>query len=134
MFQIDLKSRKAIYAQIIDNFKRLIITGALHPDDKVPSIRDLAQMLTVNPNTVQKAYRELENQGYFYTVLGQGSFISAPDVPPDERLVTPEVEALYAQLTSVMQELVFRGQAGVVIIDFMQTQLQKQEDALKHTD
>ena len=111
MFQIDLKSRKAIYAQIIDNFKRLIITGALHPDDKVPSIRDLAQAITVNPNTVQKAYRELESQGYFYTVLGQGSFIATP--PENE--TTPEIEALYVQLTGIIQELIFRGQTPEAI-------------------
>ena len=112
MFQIDLKSRKAIYAQIIDNFKRLIITGALRPDDKVPSVRDLAQAITVNPNTVQKAYRELESAGYFYTVLGQGSFIATPtesETPP------PEVEALYAQLASIIAELIFRGQGPETI-------------------
>jgi len=114
LFQIDLKSRKAIYAQIIDNFKRLIITGALQPDDKVPSIRDLAQAITVNPNTVQKAYRELESQGYFYTVLGQGSFIAAPDTPASET-ASPEVETLYAQLTGIIQELIFRGQTPEAI-------------------
>ena len=128
MFQIDLKSRKAIYAQIIDNFKRLIITGALHPDNKVPSIRDLAQLLTVNPNTVQKAYRELENQGYFYTVLGQGNFIATPDAPPDESRTTPEIEALYAQLTSIVQELAFRGQDEATIIGFTQSQLHRYEN------
>ena len=110
MFQIDLKSRKAIYAQIIDNFKRQIITGALKPDEKVPSVRDLAQAITVNPNTVQKAYRELESQGYIYTVLGQGSFISTPEAVPDNTLPSPEVEALYTQLTNITQELIFRGQ------------------------
>ena len=110
MFQIDLKSRKAIYAQITDNFKRLIITGALSPDEKVPSVRDLAQAITVNPNTVQKAYRELESQGYFYTVLGQGSFISTPKITESDTAPSPEVEALYAQLTNITQELIFRGQ------------------------
>jgi len=109
LFQIDLKSRKAIYAQITDNFKRLIITGTLRPDDKVPSVRDLAQSITVNPNTVQKAYRELESQGYFYTVLGQGSFISTPEATESEK-PSPEVEALYTQLTNITQELIFRGQ------------------------
>ena len=114
MFQIDLKSRKAIYAQIIDNFKRLIVTGALRPDDKVPSIRDLAQAITVNPNTVQKAYRELESQGYFYTVLGQGSFIAA--APDESSASSPEVEALYTQLAGIVQELRFRGQEPEAII------------------
>ena len=116
MFHIDLKSRKAIYAQIIDNFKRLIITGALRPDDKVPSVRDLAQAITVNPNTVQKAYRELESQGYFYTVLGQGSFISTPSITNSGTAPSPEVQALYAQLTAITQELVFRGQTVEEII------------------
>ena len=116
MFQIDLKSRKAIYAQIIDNFKRLIITGVLQPEDKVPSVRDLAQTITVNPNTVQKAYRELESQGYIYTVLGQGSFISPV---PQGNNPSPEVEALYNQLTSIMQELLFRGQDIQQITDFI---------------
>ncbi|MCL2571115.1 MAG: GntR family transcriptional regulator [Defluviitaleaceae bacterium] len=114
MFQIDLKSRKAIYAQIIDNFKRLIITGVLKPEDKVPSIRDLAQTITVNPNTVQKAYRELETQGYIYTVLGQGSFIAVPDNP------APEVEALYIQLKAIVQELLFRGQKLLDITEIIQ--------------
>ena len=116
MLQIDLKSRKAIYAQIIDSFKRLIITGALKPEDKVPSVRDLAQAITVNPNTVQKAYRELENQGYIYTVLGQGSFISTPKTEE----TTPEVESLYTQLTNTIQELIFRGQTPEEIIQFAQ--------------
>jgi len=117
VFQIDLKSRKAIYAQIIDNFKRLIITGALNPDDKVPSIRDLAQSITVNPNTVQKAYRELESHGYFYTVLGQGSFIATVEAAQGK--LTPEVDALYAQLTNIVQELKFRGQDETKIVDFI---------------
>ena len=106
MFQIDLKNRKAIYAQVVDNFKRLIISGALKPEDKVPSVREMAATLTVNPNTVQKAYRELESQGYFYTVLGQGNFIAAPK--QDE--TSAEIEALYQNLFNIVQELVFLGE------------------------
>ena len=123
MFQIDLKSRKAIYAQIIDNFKRLIITGTIQPEDKVPSVRDLAQALTVNPNTVQKAYRELETQGYFYTVLGQGSFIASQNAASNEAKITPEVEALYTQLTGIVQELVYRGQQESAIMQHVQQHL-----------
>ena len=118
MFQIDLKSRKAIYVQIIDNFKRLIVTGVLQPDDKVPSVRDLAQTITVNPNTVQKAYRELESQGYFYTVLGQGSFIS-PVPQAQGNTPSPEIEALYAQLKTITQELLFRGQDITRITEYI---------------
>jgi len=102
VFQIDLKSRKPIYAQVVDNFKRLIVSGVLPPDEKVPSIRDMARMLTVNPNTVQKAYRELEVQGFFYTVLGQGNFIARPEA-------AHEIEALFTRLREVVQELLYRG-------------------------
>ena len=117
MFQIDLKSRKAIYEQVIDNFKRLIVTGVLRKDEKVPSVRDMARSITVNPNTVQKAYRELENQGYIYTVLGQGSFISAP---PEER-DTKEITAIYTRIKSDVQELIFRKETKEQIIKFVES-------------
>ena len=113
MFQIDLKSRKAIYEQVADNFKRLIVTGVLKQDEKVPSVREMATTLTVNPNTVQKAYRELEAQGYFYTVLGQGSFVSAP---PDER-DSKELAIIYSRIRSDVQELLFKGETMENIIN-----------------
>jgi GntR family transcriptional regulator len=102
VFLIDLKSRTPIYAQVVENFKRLIVSGALPPDERVPSVRELAKTLTVNPNTVQKAYRELEARGYFYTVLGQGNFISKPDT-------AHETETLLAQLRQLAAELRYRG-------------------------
>ena len=115
MFQIDLKSRKAIYEQVMDNFKRLIVTGILKQDEKVPSIRDMAKTLTVNPNTVQKAYRELESQGYFYTVLGQGNFIAAPPSQKDQK----EITVLYSRVHADVQELLFRGETKEDIIKFV---------------
>ena len=116
MFQIDLKSRKAIYEQVTDNFKRLIVTGVLKQDEKVPSVRDMAKTLTVNPNTVQKAYRELEVQGYFYTVLGQGSFISAPPSSGHQK----EIISLYNRVNNDVQELIFRGETKGDIILFIE--------------
>ena len=62
MFQLDLKSRKSIYEQVMDNFKEYIMTGKLASGEKLPSVRELSKTITVNPNTVQKAYRELERQ------------------------------------------------------------------------
>ncbi|MCL2699271.1 MAG: GntR family transcriptional regulator [Defluviitaleaceae bacterium] len=105
MFQIDLKCRKPIYEQVVDNFRRLIISGVLKPDDRAPSVRDMAKALTCNPNTIQKAFRELETRGYFYTVPGQGSFISEP---PAEGLDT-KTERLFHELEEIVCELEFLG-------------------------
>ena len=116
MFQIDLKSRQAIYEQVMDNFKRLIVTGVVKQGEKVPSVRDMAKSLTINPNTVQKAYRELENQGYIYTVPGQGSFIAAPPAGGDAK----EIAALYERVQRDVQELLFRKEPKARIVEFVQ--------------
>ena len=105
MFHIDLKTRVPIFKQVSDNFKRKIYTGELVPDERVPSIRELAKTLGVNPNTIQKAYRELEEKGFFYTVQGQGSFISSPP----EGQVKEEIEILYAQIKKLQEELILHG-------------------------
>ena len=76
MFDIDVKSRVPIYEQITENVKRLIIQGVLLPEEKLPSVRSLAQELTINPNTIQKAYRELEREGFVISRPGKGSFVN----------------------------------------------------------
>ncbi len=76
MFELDLRSRKSIYEQVIDNLKEMIMTDELPFETKLPSVRDLSKQISVNPNTVQKAYRELERQGYIYTQTGLGTFVA----------------------------------------------------------
>ena len=76
MFSINLRDSRPIYEQVKDSLRRAIITGVLLPDDKIPSVRELASQLAINPNTIQKAYRELETEGYLYSVPGKGSFVS----------------------------------------------------------
>ncbi|QOX62513.1 GntR family transcriptional regulator [Anoxybacterium hadale] len=106
MFQLDLKSRKSIYEQIVDNIKELIITGILKPEDKIPSVRELSKTLTVNPNTIQKAYRELEYQGFLYTVSGLGTFVASPsDLPVDEKKISEARE----HLKGCIRELFYLG-------------------------
>jgi GntR family transcriptional regulator len=86
MFEIDLKSRKPIYEQVTDKLKERILTGLVAAGERLPSVRELSKALTVNPNTVQKAFRELEREGYIYTVAGLGAFAHAPgDIQPDSR-------------------------------------------------
>ena len=77
MFSIDLTSRIPIYEQIYQKIINLIINGTLAENDQLPSVRSLAKSTGVNPNTVSKAYQELERNGIIYSVPGRGSFISA---------------------------------------------------------
>lgn len=76
MIVIDYKDRRPIYEQIVERFKELILNGALPPDYKLPSVRSLAMELSINPNTIQRAYATLEQKGYIYSVKGRGSFIA----------------------------------------------------------
>lgn len=76
LIQVDVRSRVPIYEQIVNNFKQMTMSGILSPDEKLPSVRDLSQELTINPNTIQKAYQELERQNIIYTKRGQGSFVN----------------------------------------------------------
>jgi GntR family transcriptional regulator len=76
MIIIDYKDVRPIYEQVVDKFQVLITKGALKPESQMPSVRSLAVDLSINPNTIQKAYAELERRGFIYTVKGRGSFIS----------------------------------------------------------
>ena len=101
MILIDYKSRKPIYEQIIDNMKQLVVSGALKRDEQIPSVRQLAQELAINPNTIQKAYAELERQGVIYSLKGRGSFVGSSlqelrNIQQNERL--EELAALSKEL------------------------------------
>lgn len=80
MIVIDSRDKRAIYEQVMDRLSDLMLIGALEPGDKLPSVRSLAVELSINPNTIQKAYIELERQGYVYSVKGVGSFVADMDV------------------------------------------------------
>ncbi|WP_070000718.1 GntR family transcriptional regulator [Cellulosilyticum sp. I15G10I2] len=76
MFPIDVRDVRPIYEQIIDNVKEQVIKGILKPGDQIPSVRQLAGMLTVNVNTVTKAYQQLERQRIIETIRGKGTFVA----------------------------------------------------------
>lgn len=103
LFNIDLKSRMPIYEQLVNHIRMLIIQNVLETDEKLPSVRSLAQELTINPNTIQKAYRELENEGYIYSVPGKGNFVS--DM---KHAATPDkIETLKENLEITARELIY---------------------------
>ena len=76
MIILDYKDARPIYEQVVDKFQKLILTGALEPNTKMPSVRSLAVELSINPNTIQRAYAELEREGFIYTVKGRGNFVA----------------------------------------------------------
>jgi transcriptional regulator, gntR family len=76
MFVIDNRDKRPIYEQIVDKLSDLMVIGGLNTDDKLPSVRSMAMELSINPNTIQKAYLELERRGYIYSVKGIGSFVA----------------------------------------------------------
>jgi len=96
MFQLDLTSPKSIYEQVIDNMKELIVTGVMPEGSRLPSVRELSKDLTVNPNTIQKAYRELEREGFIYTASGRGTFVADVSIikPDDAKIQNVEKEIL----------------------------------------
>lgn len=72
---VDTRDRKPIYEQLCDNIKQLVLKGIMKPHEQLPGVRTLAMQLAINPNTIQKAYTELEHQGIIYSIQGRGSFI-----------------------------------------------------------
>ena len=79
MIAINYRDPRPIYEQIQAELRRLMLTGALPPGSRLPSVRELAGQLAINPNTIQRAYRELELDGYILSVAGKGSFVAQID-------------------------------------------------------
>ena len=76
MISINFRDARPIYEQVRDGFRQLILSGVLTADSKLPSVRELSAELAINPNTIQRAYRELEQEGYIVSVPGKGSFVA----------------------------------------------------------
>jgi len=121
---VDFRSSKPIYEQIRDNIKHLIITGAIKQDEKLPSIRELAQSTSINPNTIQKAMRELETEGFIYTVPGKGSFVA----PRPENINSERIGELYKVVKDTISELIFLGAEENEIIEFIRSECFKGEN------
>ncbi len=105
MFSLDYRDGRAIYEQIKDGIRRQIIKGVLAADEQLPSVREIAGRLSINPNTIQRAYRELEQEGYIYSVQGRGSYVSPPGEAVDER----RIAVLRRQVEEAILELLYLG-------------------------
>ena len=76
LIELDYKDRRPIYEQVTEKLEGMILVGVLQEDSQLPSVRNMAVALSINPNTIQRAYAELERKGYIYSVKGKGSFVA----------------------------------------------------------
>lgn len=106
MIQLDLGDRRPLYMQIKEKFKELIVTGAIKEGERIPSVREMANMLAINPNTIQHAYKELEDEGFIISQRAKGSFIA----PISKVQNSSNNSALYKSLMDTVAELIYRGE------------------------
>lgn len=104
VIQLNYRDARPIYEQVKDGFRHLIIQEVMEKDEKLPSVRELATSLTINPNTIQRAYRELEQEGYVYTIPGKGSFVAGVPEMDGKRK-----KELLETLDKTVKELKFLG-------------------------
>lgn len=99
MINLDFQDRRPIYEQIVDKMQMLIVRGALEPDSQLPSVRKLAMELSINPNTIQRAYMELEQRGFIYPIKGRGNFVS-----PVSEIMDRKKDLFYGNLKNLVHE------------------------------
>ena len=122
MIILDYKDRRPIYEQVAEKLEELMLLGILGENEPLPSVRSLAMELSINPNTIQRAYAELERQGYIYTVKGKGSFVAEKSVMKEKRK-----KDLLIQVSEVIDEAIRLGISGEEIKNMVEIQYQAAE-------
>lgn len=107
MIRLNYRDSRPIYEQIVDGIRRLLVSNVLKPGDKLPTVRGLASELAINPNTIQRAYRELEAEGYIYSIPGKGSFVAERSDVDIGR-----IRQLLSQFDEAVTELSYLGYTG----------------------
>lgn len=121
-----MRNPKPIYEQIKDNIKQLIVCGALLTDEKLPSVREMAQTTSINPNTIQKAYKDLESEGFIYSVVGRGNFVAASPGGKNPG----RIDALKASVKNAVNELYYLGVSKEEVLGLIEnTVSDKKEDS-----
>ena len=115
MFQLDFRDRRPIYEQIKEKLKFLIIEGVLREGDKIPSVRELAVSMAINPNTIQKAYKELEGEGYIYSQTAKGYFVT-----PRGFAEGNDTKELLAKFNDAVKELMYMGKSEKELNDIIE--------------
>lgn len=115
MFQIDVMSRIPVYEQIIKQIEYFILTDLLKKNEQLPSVRSLSMELSINPNTIQKAYSELDRKGLIYSVPGKGCFVSEKAYS----LLSESKRSRIGELESLLTDLAFAGIQKVEILKYV---------------
>lgn len=105
MFQVDIMSRVPVYEQIVEQLEQFVLTGVMQEGDKLPSVRALSMQLVVNPNTIQKAYSELDRRGLIRSVPGRGCFVTEDAL----RIAAGKKKEQLADLKELAKELFYAG-------------------------
>ncbi len=124
MIILDYKDRRPIYEQVIEKLEELMIRGVLKANDPLPSVRSLAMDLSINPNTIQRAYAELERRGYIYSMKGKGSFVAETSVMKEDRK-----KSLMNGLNEMIDEAVRLGLSKREIMNLIESRYQAAENS-----
>lgn len=125
MINLDFRDGRSLHEQIESGIKELIISGILKADDKIPSVRELSVSLTVNPNTVQRAYKQLEADGFIYSVKAKGNFVA-----PFEKADSKRTEEIYSEIKSLVKELMFMGETRTSVEKIISEIYSEKEETL----
>ena len=126
MVHLDYRDTRPIYLQILDGFKEQIATGVLQPGDKLPSVRELAASLAINPNTIARAYKLLEIDGWIATMPGKGCFVSR-----NQKALQQEIDRWYAALDEAAENLLALGITTEQLMEHLKKPQRQQMPPLK---
>lgn len=127
MITIDYKDRRPIYEQIVSSIEDLAVRGVLEPDSQLPSVRQLAVELSINPNTIQRAYSQLEKTGVIYSVKGKGNFVAADP----KRLREEKMEQILQEMEMLLRQALALGVGRERMENWLHSLLEKEEGGNK---
>ena len=127
MITIDYKDRRPIYEQIVSSIEELAVRGVLEPDGQLPSVRQLAVELSINPNTIQRAYSQLEKTGVIYSVKGKGNFVAADP----KRLREEKMEQILQEMEKLLRQALALGVGRERMENWLHSLLEKEEGGNK---
>ena len=127
MITLDYKDRRPIYEQIVSSIEELAVRGVLEPDSQLPSVRQLAVELSINPNTIQRAYSQLEKTGVIYSVKGKGNFVAADP----KRLREEKMEQILQEMEKLLRQALALGVGRERMENWLHSLLEKEEGGNK---